>query len=256
MDIDIPIPKELIEEKQDKINYRPIEKKTIIGLCGYSKSGKDTLGRFMTENLGFKRFAFGDTLKICMNNHMKKQVYKDLKKKGVQLYIESIDFLNPKSSALKEVLRPYMIWFGEKLREINGRPFWINKTFSEISNYNKIVITDVRRPIELEPFKNSKTYNLRSTKNKKDVGVIDDGIINEMFNDASSNNYKSLLIHINQRNLIDSDELTVKTIRLADEQWLFDDTVYIDSNIPEKYRNNHMRNHLLNLINKFPDYFV
>ena len=37
---------------------------TIIGLTGYARSGKDTVGEILTEFHGFRRVAFGDTLKL------------------------------------------------------------------------------------------------------------------------------------------------------------------------------------------------
>ena len=48
--------------------------------------------------------------------------------------------------------------------------------------------------------------------------------------------YTSILFHINQYKLQDKDELTVKAIQKAQEDWLIADTIYIDSRIPEDKR--------------------
>ena len=36
---------------------------TLIGLTGFARSGKDSVGKILIENHGFRRVAFGDTLK-------------------------------------------------------------------------------------------------------------------------------------------------------------------------------------------------
>lgn len=70
--------------------------------------------------------------------------------------------------------------------------------------------------------------------------------------------FESLLIHINQFKLTDSDSRTKDTIRIAHENWLFDHIVYVDSRVPNKenYRERYMYNNLLELVNKFPKYFI
>ena len=45
-DFNIELPKEVLtEEKHDKINFDTLEGKVIIGLMGYSKSGKDFIAK-------------------------------------------------------------------------------------------------------------------------------------------------------------------------------------------------------------------
>jgi hypothetical protein len=253
--IDLEIPGELINRNSNDITYEPIVGKTIIGLCGYARSGKDTLGRIMVERLGFKRISFGDTLKKDLDEYMRMQVLEDLINKNIELSFNDINFLNPKNISTKELLRPYMIWFGEKMKQINGVHHWTNRALREVSEADKkVVITDVRRENELEIFRFNREYHRRLRENRR-FSNVPTGPIDEAIDEYS---YDSLLLHINQYGLKDSDMLTVKTIIKAHEEWLFNDIIYIDSRIPDKdnYRELHIKAQIKKLAQKFPEYFI
>lgn len=254
MEIKLDIPGELITKDSSEINYAPLQGKTIVGCSGYSTSGKDTLARLMVNRLGFKRISFGDALKQELDEHMKMQVFQDLQNREINLSYENIKFLNPDTQEIKETLRPYMIWFGEEMRRINGSYHWINKAFTQIGDNKKIVITDIRRLDELEIFKSNREFYKRKLDNRKVIN-IPKGPIEE---DVYDCNFETLLIHINQYGLRDKDHLTVETVLRAHEDWMFDDIVFVDSRIPNvgDYRNNHMMLHLNNLVKKFPNYFI
>jgi len=75
-DFDIELPKEAItKEKHDKIFPELLENKVLIGLCGYGKSGKDTIAKKFIDGYRFHRVAFADNIKIEMNKYLKKTVY-------------------------------------------------------------------------------------------------------------------------------------------------------------------------------------
>ncbi len=255
--IDIEIPGELLTSGDGEINFDLLKNKTIIGCCGYSKSGKDTFGNLMVEKLGFKRISFGDVVKGDIDEYMRPQVFNDLIDKGIEISIEDVNFLNPKNSEIKEILRPYMIWFAELMKEKNGMHYWTNRALLKIGDNKKIVITDVRRVNELELFQHNKEQH-----NKRVENMFLAEMPNSSLEFIKDNEYKcdfeSLLIHVNQFKLTDNDHRTTETIRIAHENWLFDHIIYIDSRIPdkEKYREKYMYNNFLKLVNKFPKYFI
>lgn len=224
---DIEIPKEIItEEKHDSINFEYLDNKRIFALVGYAGSGKDTIADKFVKQYGFKRIAFADNLKNSMNKFLIEKVYEDLTKKGVKINIEDIDFVNTKNREIKEIIRPYIIWFGETVRLINGSYYWINKMFSEDANgYYDLIISDLRRAKELEIFSDSNNFNKRTTESFAEASYF------HSFKKPLKN-YSSLLFHVNQYGLQDSDILTIETIRIAQEQWLFDDEFLIDSRLP------------------------
>lgn len=255
--IKLEIPAELITGNAYKINYELLKGKIIIGLCGYAGSGKDEFGKPLVERLNFKRLAFAETIKEILDNSMRQQTYEDLQRRGINLPIEDICQLNPKTREIKEIIRPYVIWLGETMKKLNGNHYWTNKLLESMGNNKKIVITDVRRPNELEIFEQNKEYLKKRYENRRNVGVPQSPIDLEV----SERGYESLLLNINQRDLIDEDPLTLETIKIAHEKWLFDEIVYIDSKIPKSnerfgFREKHILNHIHELIKKHPDYFV
>jgi hypothetical protein len=129
---------------------------------------------------------------------------------------------------MKKIIRPYVIWYGEKLRTINGKFCWINKAFSEdAKDMDKIVLSDVRRLAELDVFKDSNEFKKRTRKSAMESGTLKlDGEIIE------TNNYGTLLFEVSQFGLTDSDNLTLETIRYAHENWMVDDVFYVDSRLP------------------------
>lgn len=251
MNLDIPL--ELIDNASHEINYNNLDDKILIGLMGYARSGKDTIANFLVSRLGFKRISFADTLKEDLNDFFKVQVWEDLNSKGIEIKFENVDFLNPVNSETKEILRPYMIWFGEKMKELNGPHHWTNRAFSKIiETDNKLVITDVRRKNELEIFKNNKEFQKFRNKNREELGLE----ISSYYEvDAK---FDSLLLYVNQIHNKDEDFLTKETLLMAIEDWLITDTIYIDSRIQnmKDYHKRHVHLQVSNLIKKYPNYFI
>lgn len=252
---DIEIPGELITSGDNEINFGLLKNKTLIGCCGYSKSGKDTVGKLMIENLGFKRISFGDAVKRDIDEYIRPQVFNDLRNKGVDIQMEDVSFISPKNPEIKEILRPYMIWFAELMKVTNGMYYWVNRALLEIGDNRKVVVTDVRRMHELELFQHNKEQYKKRIEN---MHLAEMANLNFARENEYNCDFDSLLIHVNQFKLIDNDQRTIDTIRVAYENWLFDHTIYVDSRIPDKefYREKYLYNNLLALVNKFPKYFI
>lgn len=253
--INLEIPEELITQDSKEIQYHLIQNKTIVGLCGYARSGKDTLGSVLVERLNFRRISFADMLKKDLNEHMKIPVFNDLQEKGINIDFSLIDFENPPTIEIKEILRPYMIWYGEEMKKINGIHHWTNRALSQIEeNDNKIVITDVRRVNELTLFRNNRRFTEKRIQNRRNIEMANDSPydINEY-----DSPFETLLLFVNQLENRDSDSLTKETIMTAFEDWLFDDIVEIDSRIQnEEFQKAHMIYHVQQLTNKYSKYFI
>jgi len=250
-DFNIKLPKEVLTPgKHTKINFETLEGKIIIGLMGYAKSGKDTITKSFIDDYGYKRVAFADNIKTEMNNFLKEAVYNDIVKsyehERTTLTIEQIDFFT-EDLMLKKVLRPYIIWYGEKLRTINGQFCWINRAFEEdAKDFDKIVLSDVRRLAELDIFKNSNEYKRRLRQSMAEASL-------PTVQMTDVNNYGTLLFEVNQFGLTDSDNLTIETIQAAREQWIIDDTFLVDSRIPAEgdHRQKAMDVQIKKIVKKF-----
>lgn len=252
----IIIPNFLILDESNKhnsVNFDLLEGKLIVGLSGYAKSGKDAIAEKFVKNYDFKRIAFADNVKKDMNNFFKQSVYEDIvlnhnrvpvKPDTIELKLEDIDFFT-EDLFIKQKLRPYIIWYAEKMRALNGPYFWINKALE--NNYNKIVISDIRREEELNIFKNSNVFYDRTK-----IGFLESGYV-DLNIPKSPNSHGSLLFLVSQYGLKDNDSLTISTINKAHEEWLFDDVFMVDSRIPPngKFRENSINNQVKNIVKKF-----
>jgi hypothetical protein len=232
---DISIPKYLILEeceKHNSVNFSLLDGKVIIGLCGYAKSGKDAIANKFVKKYGFHRVAFADNVKKEMNQYIKHLVYEDINflvAPGEPTYLKlaDIDFTTEDLN-LKPRLRPYIIWYAELMRELNGAYYWINKAFeNDADGFDKIVISDVRREKELDIFSDS---NIFYDRTKKSLSQGRYYLVNE---NRKSKPYSSLFFYVSQFGLLDGDALTRDTIIKAHESWMFDDTFYVDSRLPE-----------------------
>jgi hypothetical protein len=262
----IEIPQEVItSEIHDHIFEELLENKVLIGLCGYGKSGKDTIAKKFIDDYEFHRVAFADNIKIEMNKYLKSTIFDYLQKSpdrpnshpdikdgiwlddGRELTMEMMDF-QTEDQPVKRRLRPFIIWYGEKLREINGPYYWINQAFAiDAKGHNKIILSDVRRAKELDVFESS-----AALKNRRTNIFVQAGAANEI-PELKSNSYSSLLFHVSQLGLQDSDALTHECIRIAQEKWLFDYTFFLDPEIPEgkDYRSRAMNHQIKEVVSKF-----
>lgn len=248
----IEIPAELISAvKHDQIFEHFFENKVIIGLVGYARSGKDTIAKKFIDGYGYRRVAFADNIKIEMNQYLKEKVFNDFisrELEGIKFNsFEEIDFFTEDISQ-KVILRPYIIWYGEKLRQINGPYYWVNKAMEiDAFGHNNIILSDVRRSKELDIFINSNSFKKRSELGFNAAAAP----INLV--DTRLKSYSSLLFHVNQLNLEDEDILTNECIRIAQESWMIDHTFYIDPRLPSDgpYRNNSINYQIKEVVKKF-----
>lgn len=267
---DIKIPDELIHKgKHSKLNVNLLENKIILGLVGYAKSGKDTIAKTFIDEYGYHRVAFADNVKIEMNKYLRETVFEYIKNRGKYdeyqviifddldnglllskertLTMEDMDFLT-EDIPVKNRLRPFIIWYAEKIREINGQYYWINKAMEiDAAGYSNIILSDIRRIKELEIFMDSNAFKRRS-----ELGFAAAGASSELI-DSRLKSYSSLLFHTSQLGLEDQDVLTHDCIRVAQENWMFDHTFYIDPRLPDSgpYRNNSINFQVKEVAKKF-----
>ena len=104
-----------------------------IALSGLKRSGKDTIGSYLIQNYGCKRFAFADEVKRLARELFPEEFVQNDK---------PVDLLQ---------------WLGNTMRQRNP-DVWINKLSTMIQLINEpvsnIVVTDVRYPNEVQALKN------------------------------------------------------------------------------------------------------
>jgi hypothetical protein len=126
---------------------------TIIGLTGYKRSGKDTIGNYLVNNYNFTRIAFADTLKEACKiifGFTDEQVYGDDLKEINDEYWQHTprDILQKVGSEL----------FRNRLPEICNNisdDIWIRSVEKKIldlveNGHTKFIITDIRYQNEID----------------------------------------------------------------------------------------------------------
>jgi hypothetical protein len=104
----------------------------IIGVSGYARSGKDTVGMILAEQHGFERRAFADKLKQLAL----------LIDPGVgSAFITSGGWEKAKEISY---VREYLQTLGASARNVIGEDVWVRALFNDIDENKNYVITDVR----------------------------------------------------------------------------------------------------------------
>lgn len=124
----------------------------IIGVTGYAKHGKDSTGKILMEEFGFKRYAFADILKsmaMVLNPIIPDMTYTR------RLYQLVQDQGWDEAKKVPEVRRFLQVLGTEAVRDHIGEDAWVTALENQITedgllNSGKVVITDVRFPNEAD----------------------------------------------------------------------------------------------------------
>jgi hypothetical protein len=127
----------------------------IIGLCGYSRSGKDTAADVLVDNFGFKKYHLAQTMKDCLG------LIFGWDADYIENHKEEIDptfGISP-----RQVLRAFGTEFAQQtlcnmfpqFNEKVGRKLWIYSLLAQIPLDQDSVIADVRFLHEAEEIKNA-----------------------------------------------------------------------------------------------------
>lgn len=112
----------------------------IIGLSGVARSGKDTFALILSNQLKNRGYRV-KTLAIAAPL---KDMCADFCKEHLNIDVWSND------DKEKDIIRPFLVWFGDAKRKMSNGRFWIdlaNKEINKIKSsgeYDYIIITDVR----------------------------------------------------------------------------------------------------------------
>lgn len=148
----------------------------LIGLCGYARAGKDTVGGVLVDSFGFRRFAFADPLKsmaLALDPWINT-------KNGYLLRLSRIVDENGWEDAKSEpeVRRFLQVLGTEAVREHLGQESWVRATELSIANSGavRVVITDVRFPNEAEWIAKRGGQIWRINRVNEDGSAFDNGI--------------------------------------------------------------------------------
>lgn len=113
----------------------------VIGISGPARAGKDTLFEVLDdlfETVNLTRLAFADALKAECDDFLKTHT-------GISAFTSD--------TAEKEIIRPFLVAYGSKVRRKMNPRCWIEcieKSIKENKKDTIYVLTDVRYPNELD----------------------------------------------------------------------------------------------------------
>lgn len=110
----------------------------LIGLCGYARSGKDTIAEHLVRNYGFRRYAFADVLREMLVALDPIVDQNDIRLSDV---LAELNWEQAKA-AFPEVRELLQRLGTEAGRDILGEDIWVNRIDRQIAG--DAVITDVR----------------------------------------------------------------------------------------------------------------
>lgn len=114
--------------------------KKIIAIAGNARSGKDTLGVFLSEILTENKIS----------NHIKSFAY-PLKKEVDEFLIKTIGISAfTEDPQEKEIIRKFLVFWGSDFRRNLNPTVWIDKMSECLTNDSLLIITDLRFENELK----------------------------------------------------------------------------------------------------------
>lgn len=126
----------------------------IIGICGVSRSGKDSFFKFSEEYFSLRgetcqQFAFAEELKKDLESFI-------LKKTGISVWTDN--------TSEKNIIRPLMVEYGKIRRNLTKGRCWIDKLIPKLaaSTADYKLITDVR----FKSFSNDETDFIKESGGK------------------------------------------------------------------------------------------
>ncbi len=129
-----------------------------IGLCGYMRSGKDTIADYLIENYGYTRFGFAQALKEEVA-------------RGVGCTVEELN-----EEPLRSQVRPVLQIWGTEFRRGQDPNYWISQADQKISRHQSrfgrpIVFNDVRFQNEIDLLRERGFLIIRIDMSVEDVLV-------------------------------------------------------------------------------------
>lgn len=165
------------------------EEKMFIGFTGFAQTGKDEATKILVENLGFERVSLADKVRQGIYNinpyvliYPNEPNYDTLNKKFIDVLSGNlvlrlqpiVDYIGwDEAKKIKEVRRLLQYYGTEGARYIFGDTIWMDTAdkYIENKNINKVAVSDIRFPNELEWIR-SKPNNLIIKIKRKGVGPV------------------------------------------------------------------------------------
>jgi len=124
------------------------ETKTIIGICGNARCGKDTMADLIQEvladiNVKSKKINLADSLKDELRDFVDKTL-------GIDVYTDNTEE--------KTIIRPLLVTWGTHVRRKLDNNVWIKQAAEKMTEQCVYIVPDIRFPNELEWLRQHNSY--------------------------------------------------------------------------------------------------
>jgi len=124
------------------------EPKTIIGICGNARCGKDTMAELIQEvladiNIKSKKINLADSLKDELRDFVSQTL-------GIDVYTDNTEE--------KNIIRPLLVTWGTHVRRKLDQDVWLKKAIEKMTDECVYIVPDIRYPNEMEWLRQHKSY--------------------------------------------------------------------------------------------------
>jgi hypothetical protein len=132
--------------------------KSLIGICGFQGSGKDTFAQYLIDNYGFKKLSFASTVKDVASiifGWDREMLEGYTKEARVQR--EKVDSWWAKKLDIPNFTPRFALQFigTDLFRKHFNSEIWVSCIEKQLEKYDKIIITDCRFENEINMIKNN-----------------------------------------------------------------------------------------------------
>lgn len=130
---------------------------TIIGICGFSGSGKDTVASYLVENYGYKKLSFASVLKdvVSIIFSWDRNMLEGIDQES-RIWREQEDIWWSNKLGIKVTPRFILQYIGTELFRNNFHEnIWSLILERKLTEYEKVVITDCRFENEISMLRNN-----------------------------------------------------------------------------------------------------
>jgi hypothetical protein len=125
-----------------------------IGLAGKSGSGKDVVADFICVQFGYSKIAVADAIREEVQEFLKESLSANLLPGSFSLVVDAfVRAVWDKPTAPE--IRVLLQWWGTEYRRSEDSNYWIKRLTQRLEQYDKLVISDVRVPDEMDAIRNA-----------------------------------------------------------------------------------------------------
>lgn len=119
----------------------------VVGISGFARSGKDTVGEYLVERYGYQRIAFADKVREVAQAFDFSIFLDGIGEISMSDIYSDETLANLRKS---EEVRANLVFVAQTLRDVIGQNIWAEPVIQQIRRrpYQRFVITDVRQENE------------------------------------------------------------------------------------------------------------